>query len=405
MLVVITAIFVVSASAQDTISTTYVHFPVVNDSVNKLQNVSALDLFFEGLHHQKEKNDRRISILHIGDSHIQGDYMTSIVRRRLQRVFGNAGRGLVVPFRVAGTNEPANFETSSTVTWTAKRCVHPAEPLPIGISGITVQTIAPETRLYVYMTDPAMDYRFNEDIIIAEPDSLSYGLRFKNTEYQEIAYPQTIAHTSPQILAAHLREQTDALVLETTKSNESQGRFTLYGLNLLNSKNGILYHAVGVNGAKSVHYNKAQYFISQSKILQPSLIIISLGTNESIEYPRIPKDVEKQLDSLVSNLIRANPYARILFTTPQANLLKGKPNAGAKTVRDIILKYAVDNGYAFWDWYQIARGIRYVKEWRTTGLLRSDGVHLTKEGFELQGHLLYHAIMKGYEDYVSHRHP
>jgi hypothetical protein len=49
----------------------------------------------------------RVSVVHIGDSHIQADWFTGYVRRALQRRFGRAGRGLVFPYRAAGTHGPA----------------------------------------------------------------------------------------------------------------------------------------------------------------------------------------------------------------------------------------------------------------------------------------------------------
>src|SRR5687768_7349147 len=64
---------------------------------NLIGNANHLDDFFESLSELKTKNDRKISILHIGDSHIQGDYLTQPTRKNLQQHFGNAGRGLIVP--------------------------------------------------------------------------------------------------------------------------------------------------------------------------------------------------------------------------------------------------------------------------------------------------------------------
>ncbi|MDE6123515.1 MAG: hypothetical protein K2F76_09750, partial [Duncaniella dubosii] len=47
-----------------------------------------------------------VSIVHIGDSHVQADINTSTVRELLQYDFGNAGRGLVSPLKICGTNQP-----------------------------------------------------------------------------------------------------------------------------------------------------------------------------------------------------------------------------------------------------------------------------------------------------------
>ena len=54
------------------------------------------------------------SIVHIGDSHIQADGATGITRKMFQERYGNAGRGLVIPLKMAGTNEPRDYKITST---------------------------------------------------------------------------------------------------------------------------------------------------------------------------------------------------------------------------------------------------------------------------------------------------
>lgn len=54
-----------------------------------------------------------VSIVHIGDSHVQAEGNTSRTRRALQLRFGSAGRGLVAPLRLAGTNAPADYSITS----------------------------------------------------------------------------------------------------------------------------------------------------------------------------------------------------------------------------------------------------------------------------------------------------
>jgi hypothetical protein len=55
--------------------------------------------------------------------------------------------------------------------------------------------------------------------------------------------------------------------------------------------------------------------------------------------------------------------------------------------------------------YKVCGGDHAADTWRAKGLLRSDGVHYTKEGYAYQGNLLFDAIMKSYNQYVPIRHP
>ncbi len=66
-------------------------------------------------------DDTVISIVHIGDSHIQAEGSTSRTRTLLEDRFGSAGRGLVIPFRLAGTNQPNDYTISSSSSFTSAK--------------------------------------------------------------------------------------------------------------------------------------------------------------------------------------------------------------------------------------------------------------------------------------------
>lgn len=77
-------------------------------SVRQIYNVKVLESFFEKLKQNEKHNNQKINIVHIGDSHIQGDLMTNEIRKNLQQKFGNGGRGLVFPYQLAQTNGSYN---------------------------------------------------------------------------------------------------------------------------------------------------------------------------------------------------------------------------------------------------------------------------------------------------------
>lgn len=50
-----------------------------------------------------------LSIVHIGDSHLQADIGTGTVRELFQFDYGNAGRGIISPLKMSGTNQPGDY--------------------------------------------------------------------------------------------------------------------------------------------------------------------------------------------------------------------------------------------------------------------------------------------------------
>jgi lysophospholipase L1-like esterase len=392
---------------QDTLSFSYKTYGLENDSANVIQNVAHLDEFYEHLYRLKKKGERVVSIVHIGDSHIQADYLTHAVRKNFQRDFGNAGRGLVVPAKVAGSNEAFNIVTSSNITWQAKRCVYPDQPLPIGIGGITINTNEAGARLNVYMNDLWFDYSFNTITLFFQKDVSSFHFSVKDTANHELGFVGPFTREAfdncSRIILPH---SVGAMCVETLKSTPEQVQATIFGLSLENGKSGVIYHAIGVNGAKYAHFNAAMFFATQTAALKPEVFLISLGTNEALDYPYLDRNFYQYMDKFITSLRNHNPEAKfILVTPPEAFRKKMRPNPGILKIREQIIQYAAENGLAFWDMYKATGGEHSAQAWKTTGLMRADGVHFTRDGYEYQGNLLYNALIKGYNQYVSFRHP
>ncbi|HYG00797.1 MAG TPA: GDSL-type esterase/lipase family protein [Chryseosolibacter sp.] len=368
-------------------------------SQNVVNNREALAGFYEKLFQLKSNDGGVVNIVHIGDSHIQADYLTSVVRRHLQQYFGNAGRGLVVPYQVAGTNTPPNIISTSDTIWRAKRCVHVLDTLPIGIGGITIATHAREATLNFIMNDLWMEYPFQKVGIFTEP---FHGTIIIN-DTSGVKLAKFPADTT-SFFQTSFPENISSISLQFSQTSLSQEPILFYGVNLLSGTPGVVYHAIGVNGAKYEHYNAAAKFVDQTSSLNPDLFIISLGTNEAIKYPVMDENIESHVRTLINSLKQKNPNAAyLLITPPDAFRQKTKPNPGIKTVRKAILNVAVENGLSFYDLYKAIGGDKSAQAWHAAGLLRSDGVHFSKDGYAYQGSLFFNALMNGYNEYVSLR--
>ncbi len=399
--------FVFTVNAQDTLSFSYKTFDLANDSVNVIQNVEHLDEFYENLFRLRQSQDTIISIVHIGDSHIQADYLTHIVRKNFQEQFGNAGRGLIVPARVAGSHDAFNVVSSSTTTWKGKRCVYPDQPLPIGIGGITINADRSDASLNIFMKDLWMDHSFNTLTLFYQKDISSFYFSVKDTANHVLAYVGAFSDEDfPNYSRVVLPYTVSGVRLEAIKSTPQQVQATIFGMSVENRKPGVLYHAIGVNGAKYVHYNAAMFFAKQTAALKPQLFVIALGTNESLDYPYMDKNFYQHVDTFITSLKDYNPEAKFILVTPQEIFRKrNRVNPGSAQIREQLIQYAAENGIAFWDMYKVSGGEDSAGAWRKAELLRTDGVHLSRDGYEYQGNLFYHALLKGYNKYVQLRHP
>ncbi len=397
------------AFAQDTLAAEPgSHYAFLDPDENRIRNVVALSDFYEKLYRLRKGENVQVRIVQIGDSHIQADFLSGTIRQDFQREFGNGGRGFIFPGRVARTNEPSSIYTSSNTQWEVKRIVLPEQPLPIGIGGITIRTTQPSASLAIRVSDaPGLDYSFNKVTLFFKKDLNSFNVVLKDSLNEDVAFigPYTFelfANTSTVLLPF----RTHQVTFQMLSSTASQKQATFFGISLENGQPGIVYNSIGVNGAKYKHYVAAELFADQTAALAPDLIIVSLGTNEALEYPYFDPQFVRQLDTLITRLQTRNPGAHILLTTPPDSFRrKTRRNPGVEIIRDKINAYSDQHNIACWDLYQAGGGLHSADNWRKSRLMRSDGIHFTAAGYAVQGNLLYDALMKGLDEYVQYRHP
>ena len=98
-------------------STSYTQYKFLRLDLNRIENDStSLKSFYKKLEklEKLEKTQKgRVTITHIGDSHIQADFLSGTIRQKIQLKFGNAGRGLIFPYRAAKSNEPSSYKTTT----------------------------------------------------------------------------------------------------------------------------------------------------------------------------------------------------------------------------------------------------------------------------------------------------
>lgn len=368
-----------------------------------LSNVQFSISFFEKLYAQKHKNNQKINILHIGDSHLQADYITHTTRVSLQKIFGNAGRGFISPLKISKSNEPFNYQTQSSNTWKSLRCVSSKINQPLGLGGMSIKTNDSNAiiQLKTYNTD-SLDYSFKKIILYYTKTDSSFNVSVLDSSNQQI--PPNFQPELPYRTTFSGQKKISSIKIIATKSESIQNNFTFFGALLENENPGILYHCIGINGAKYRDYYKTSDFCEQSASLSPDLILISLGTNESFQKNYNSAIFYKEIDTLVNQLKLNNPNAPIILTTPANSFYYHHINNNLPLISQTIIKYATDKKLTYWNLFSITGGEKSAIFWKKSNLLSKDGIHYSKDGYIHQGNLLTKAIINAYNKYVSIRH-
>ncbi|NJM80079.1 MAG: hypothetical protein HC854_11500 [Flavobacterium sp.] len=177
--------------------------------------------------------------------------------------------------------------------------------------------------------------------------------------------------------------------------------YALNGLILENNQSGVVYSAIGVNGAKACDYNRFPLFFEQLKALEVEFVVISLGTNESFDK-KTTEVYFQELQQMLQNIRNINPGIEILLTTPPPSLFGRKyPNTFVADYSKKLIETAVANKVAIWDMFQALGGLFAVNDNYKRGLMSKDKVHYSKAGYDLQGQLFFDALMISYEQFKA----
>ena len=375
--------------------------PFLSDSLNIISDESgSLNTVLETLYNLQGHEDTTsvVAILHLGDSHIQAGFFTRIIRTSLQKEFGNAGLGLIVPLKLAGTNQPRDYRITSDGSWAGGRCSLRKDQYTFGVSGFAVETTDSCAALTIearYDATNQMEYDFNKltvfhnkaPVLLPEDDTIV-----------------SLEHYNPYAYTIELNRHVTTLPLIQNGKSNAKAK-TYHGFSLENGKSGILYHVAGVNGARYDQLCGIQLLVEQSKALNPQIIVISQGTNESLMSPFSSTSFISDIDRLVKKLKQANPNAVFILTTPAETYRRQKrqriPNANIELVSKAIVTYAKENNIAYWDLFELSGGKGSSQSWKKNGLLAKDQLHFTIEGYEQLGRLFTEAFLKLYSTYVG----
>ncbi|MDL2265060.1 GDSL-type esterase/lipase family protein [Parabacteroides sp. OttesenSCG-928-G07] len=387
--------------------------PIVDSLCIISDPTHSLAAFWEELNKLRSRKDTVINIVHLGDSHIQVGYYSGRVMRLMHEAFGNAGRGWIAPYKLSKVNEPDDYFFSSAVKeWTAGRVIQRTKRTSIGPGGIGVKSLSPS---------------INFDIIIAPRNGAGYGFNQVVLYRNEKAMPMlptgalkdsidSVLGNEPLVKGLstdtfYISCLTDTLQLFSTRRKQGTDSVlpaslfenVYYGANLMNGGSGVLYHSVGVNGSMFVNFTD-ENFVQQLALLKPSLLIISLGTNETFGARFRKQEFKGQINDFLTLVKRHLPQTAIMLTTPpecyKRTRVDGKRvyvrNANTEFAADAITEIAAQQGLACWDLFAATGGKGSNSKWYSNKLMGADRIHFNKDGYKDQGTLLFYALMNLY---------
>jgi len=418
-----------------------------------IHNVEAISGFYQDLRDLEDGISDKVRITHIGDSHIQADFFTDNLRQHFQKSFGNGGLGFTFPHNLIYTYANKEVKYFSNVKFNTVRITKPRVLPQLGLSGYEFVSPTINTAIYAKIRDDKyaansikvlfskqnelhfVDYVGKQKFKKFIPQKTFKVYKVKQGDYlgriarkfhktvkqikkfnhlksnmlrigQKIkiptkAFKPTDVNPNNFLPLANETVQPGVVSITSDKpikdfyffSKNANKKLSINGLVLENNNKGVVYSAIGVNGATAADYNKYPLFFEQLQALETDLYIISLGTNESIGKIA-PQVFIQSFIEFIHHLRETNPNVQILVTTPPPSLIRKRyQNKLLKPYIALIMQNMQNENYAVWDLFNAFGGFENIKKNAKLHYLAKDRIHFTKAGYDKQGDMFYQAIM------------
>jgi hypothetical protein len=368
-------------------------YPWIDTDLNAIQffQRDAIEPFFLKWNHT---DSQRLTVLHLGDSHIQPDIFPGVLRKRFQEMLGYGGRGMMFPFSTAKTYSSVHYSSTHQGAWTASRSIEPLPKYTLGVCGATCRT-NDSTASFSIKFNEAIPAHYNVLKVFCKKSPYSYGLWISTSEGEELYAADRMDDSLPYLEIRNLPPLLSGFTLRVEKTSPLQDEFEFYGMSLESSKpGGTIIHSAGIGGAK---YNAPLYqklFRDHLPALKPDLVILDYGTNDYIYDDRIKPELENEITAIIRHIREVAPGANILLTTTQDMRRKGRILYSGERFSDMIRRIAKEQHCALYDWYWVSGGNNTILKWVNSGLAQNDMIHLTSKGYKLKGELLFDAFLR-----------
>ncbi|MCB9649695.1 MAG: hypothetical protein H6730_24315 [Deltaproteobacteria bacterium] len=341
-----------------------------------------------------------VRILQLGDSHIAADYITGMIRARLQAKYGDGGRGFTHIDQKWGFG--GRRTSRKDADWTQTRVVDKAGPgKPFGFSGMSLvaKKAGAKVSYRVLPGDRSVRIYYQQ-----HPKGGAVEVRLGKTSLGtfETAGPVASKVHEVKLTLEGAPPEKKKGPAGWSLTLEAQAGAQLFGISFEGSGRGVTYESVGPVGADAKLYLETgrDSFVEHLKAHAPDLVILMVGGNDALKTRKKWTDlkkVEQDHRDLVALIKSTLPEAEILIWGPMdAGDREGKKvvsKAYLEEIRDMQRTVADETKVAFWDTLAAMGGAGAIARWDAAKVMNKDLVHPKKRAADLLGDLFARALL------------
>jgi lysophospholipase L1-like esterase len=363
-----------------------------------------LNRFFKTAEQAGEKGEL-LRILHYGDSQIENDRMTSLLRYRFQKVFGGSGCGMVpaIPLYSGNPAFRQNYEGEWTrYTGFGKR------DTTLGHASYGMMACFTSVPQAVEGSLPTLEFGFLSGRKAARFNALKIFLHsYADNGMITVHYNDTISDTLRTIGGGYteitLKPGFTPKKVKLEFGLKEGGR--IYGISF-DPQAGVQVDNIAMRGSSGLEFSRfdSQLLDTMLTAVRPGMIIMQFGGNvvpylkNSASYKRFFKRELRFLKQLA-------PEVPIVVIGPGD--MSTKQNGKFITyetlvpVRNALREAALESDCAFWDMYEAMGGRNSIRNFVLADppLATPDYIHFTPRGANLMAGMFFDAVMLEYERY------
>lgn len=377
------------------------------------QTKLALPAFYTAL---EKAGKQSVRIVHFGDSQIEEDRISMVLRQRLQERFGGGGIGLIpmvqtIPTYTAKQSIEQNGRTMP-YTFVKRYLAYGPSAMRMKSSsfyGPMAQTafINQPVDVRVELLRDRIPTREYDRIRILCSDSVQVTIVPDSLEQRRMVTSVLVPDTSSD--GASMRQEI--LVLEQPQRNSLirfSGEGFVYGLSL-ETATGVQVDNIPMRGAAGTHFTliSRRQMGAYFRDTHTALVIMQFGGN-AMPAIRSKAAVERYTESMRQQI------HHILSVAPNASLLFLGPSDMITTVEGEQMSYPMlpyldralaamveEEGGAYYSLFRLMGGAGSMFSWRDKGLAGEDMIHFTRSGAKKVGEMLAKQLLADYEIFIT----
>lgn len=378
--------------------------------------------FFEALK-SYNKDSSIVRIMHYGDSQIEGDRITSILRNNLQNEFGGYGVGLLSAYEENGY--AAQLKVQHTGAWERHTRYGLKDSLvnhnkygallnfcrfsPIPQEGDEIDTTLKTASLKISKKkdDFYRKRKFKTCRVFYGNSTTEVFIEFIHKD-STVMLAGGVPGDGVKMAEVTLKDFTDEIEIKFTSKQSPD----IYGISLEGDR-GVVVDNIPLRGSSGLEFTRTRTatLVSMYKHIKPELILLEFGVNvvPNIvdDYTFYKKGFIRQIEKIQGML----PHVPIIIigvsdmSRKSGIYYESYPNI--EKIRDVQKQAAFETGCAFWDMYSAMGGKNSMPSWvfAKPPLAQKDFTHFNHRGSKIVADMFFNAFHYEYQEWEQHMLP